>query len=322
MKIAIVGQIHQKGVDVLQEHGLKSVEVTNTDEENLIKNLSDVDGVILRTANISNNVLEKCPNIKIISRHGVGYDNVDINHLNQNKIALSITGSANAISVSEHVMAFFLQLTKIINLSDRLTRKGKFEDRGDLPDFFELYQKKVLILGFGRIGQAVAKRCLGFEMDVYVYDPFVDVATIKSQNCCAISKEEGLKKADYVSVHLPLNNDTRGFIGSEEFKNMKSNVILVNTARGGIVDEKSLFDALNKKQISGAGLDVFEKEPPDIQHPLFSLSNVILTPHNAALSLECRIRMAIESCENVAFYLGNIAKLNKNNIVNKKILGF
>ena len=320
MKIGIVGPIHEKGMKILQNEKFDIVEVNDIESSNLQKELQDVDGIVLRTAHLSNDVLKNCPNLKIVSRHGVGYDNVDINFLSQRKIALAVTGTANAISVAEHVMAFFLHLSKNINLSDSLTRKGQFEEKSRLPDFYELYQKNVLIFGFGRIGQAVAKRCHGFEMNVYVFDPFVEEKFIRSMGCQQISKDEGLKISDYISMHLPLNEKTKNFIGINEFQIMKSNCILVNTARGGVVDEQSLYEALIKKQIAGAGLDVFEQEPPQNNHPLFSLPNALLTPHNAALTLECRIRMAVESCENITFFLKNKEALNSTNIINQNLI--
>ena len=279
--------------------------------------MSEVDGILLRTAILSNDVLSCCKKLKIVSRHGVGYDNVDLNFLNQQNIALGITSTSNAVSVAEHVLTSFLYLSKNIHLSDKLTREGKFNDKSSLPNFFELYQKNIVIFGFGRIGKAVAKRCLGFEANVYVYDPFVSKDVIEENSCKLIDKSDGLKIADYISIHLPLNTDTKNFIDEQELSIMKKTSIVVNTARGGIINEASLVSALQNKKILGAGLDVFEKEPPDENHPLFNLDNVILSPHNAALTIECRKRMAIESAENIAFFLLENKKLNLNNIVNK-----
>ena len=321
MKIGLVGSIHELGWDVLRSQGHSIIEVTDVDASNLKKELADVSGIVLRTAQMPNEVIDACPNLQIIARHGVGYDNVDLNYLNKKKIALGVTGTANAVSVAEHVMTFFLQLTKNIHLSDELTRKGKFQEKGNLPSFFELYQKNVLILGFGRIGQAVAKRCLGFEMNVYVYDPYVSEDTIEKMGCRSISIEYGLKLADFISVHLPLNDKTKNFINAKNFQEMKDSCVIVNTARGGIINEQDLYNALKDKKLRAAGLDVFEKEPPPPDHPLFDLSNVLLTPHNAALTLECRMRMAVEACENVSFYLQNKEKLNLQNIINRKELG-
>ena len=317
MKIGVMGEIHQDGWKILEKNNLESFELLNFEESNLKKKLSEVDAILLRTAKLSNDVLSYCKKLKIISRHGVGYDNVNLEYLNQNNIALGITSTSNAVSVAEHVLTSFLYLSKNIHLSDKLTREGRFVDKSSLPNFFELYQKNIVIFGFGRIGKAVAKRCLGFEANVYVYDPFVSKDVIEENNCKVVDKINGIKIADYISIHLPLNTDTKNFIDEQELSIMKENAIVINTARGGIINETSLVKALENKKILGAGLDVYEKEPPDENHPLFNLKNVILSPHNAALTIECRKRMAVESAENIAFFLLDNKKLNLNNIVNK-----
>ena len=320
MKIALIGKIHEDGLKILEKEKVNILEINNLDENNLIEKLKDIDGIVLRTAKLNSKVLSECSKLKIIVRHGVGYDNVDLKYLNNNNIALGITSTSNAVSVAEHVLTLFLYLTKNLHLSDQLTRNGKFQDKFNLPNFFELYKKNILILGFGRIGQEVAKRCLGFESNVYVYDPFVDNQYIINNNCIPVEKQEGYKIADYITIHLPLNEKTKNLISLEEFILFKKNLILVNTARGGIINEKELFNALKEKKIAGAGLDVFENEPPPKNHPLFNLDNIVLSPHNAALTLECRKRMAIESCETVIYFLNKNKKLNYNNIVNKEFV--
>ena len=320
MKIALIGKIHEDGLKILEKEKANILEINNLDENSLIEKLKDIDGIVLRTAKLNSKVLSECSKLKIIVRHGVGYDNVDLKYLNNNNIALGITSTSNAVSVAEHVLTLFLYLTKNLHLSDQLTRNGKFQDKFNLPNFFELYKKNILILGFGRIGQEVAKRCLGFESKVYVYDPFVDNQYIINNNCIPIEKKEGYKIADYITIHLPLNEKTKNLISLEEFTLFKKNLVLVNTARGGIINEKELFNALKEKKIAGAGLDVFENEPPPKNHPLFSLDNIVLSPHNAALTLECRKRMAIESCETVIYFLNKNKKLNYNNIVNKEFV--
>jgi len=320
MKIALIGKIHEDGLKILEKEKVNILEINNLDENNLIEKLKDIDGIVLRTAKLNSKVLSECSKLKIIVRHGVGYDNVDLKYLNNNNIALGITSTSNAVSVAEHVLTLFLYLTKNLHLSDQLTRNGKFQDKFNLPNFFELYKKNILILGFGRIGQEVAKRCLGFESNVYVYDPFVDNQYIINNNCIPVEKQEGYKIADYITIHLPLNEKTKNLISLEEFTLFKKNLILVNTARGGIINEKELFNALKEKKIAGAGLDVFENEPPPKNHPLFNLDNIVLSPHNAALTLECRKRMAIESCETVIYFLNKNKKLNDNNIVNKDFI--
>ena len=320
MKVAVLGKVDQKGLSFLKENEFKVIEIESFEIQNLKEQLKDVDGILLRTTKLDKEILEHCDNLKIISRHGVGYDNVDLDFLNENKIALCITSTSNAVSVAEHVLSFFIYLTKKLSLSDSLVKEGNFEKRSELPNFFELYKKKVLIIGFGRIGKEVAKRCLGFDMEVYVYDPFLDNEIIIRNQCIPIEKNQGLAIADFITIHLPLNRDTKNFISQTELNLMRKNSILVNTSRGGIVNENDLCIALESKKIQGAGMDVFVSEPPESNHPFFKLDNILLTPHNAALTLECRERMSLEASQNIVFFLNNMSDLNVENLVNKKYL--
>jgi len=319
-KVAVIGPIHEDGLKILENNNFEIFVINDFAKKNLMEQLGDAEGISLRTAKLDEEILRECPKLQIVARHGVGYDNVDLNYLNQNKQALAITGTANAVSVAEHVMTMFLCLVKQINKSDNFVKSGKFKEKNELPNFFELYKKNILIMGFGRIGQALAHRCLGFEANIYVYDPFVDQQAIENKNCRKIEFDAGLSIADFISIHMPLTNETDKLISKDQFLLMKKECILVNTARGGIIDEEALVWALKNKKIYGAGLDVFETEPPSTNNPLFKLDNVLLTPHNAALSLECRKRMAVETCQNIVYYLNDSAKLNKNNIVNRKEL--
>ena len=320
MKVAVLGKVDPKGLSFLIENEFKVIEIESFEIQNLKQKLKYVDGILLRTTKLDKEILEHCYNLKIISRHGVGYDNVDLDFLNENKIALCITSTSNAVSVAEHVLSFFIYLTKNLSLSDSLVKEGNFEKRSQLPNFFELYKKKVLIIGFGRIGKEVAKRCLGFDMEVYVYDPFLDNEIIIRNQCIPIEKNQGLAIADFITIHLPLNRDTKNFISQTELNLMRKNSILVNTSRGGIVNENDLCIALDSKKIQGAGMDVFVSEPPESNHPFFKLDNILLTPHNAALTLECRERMSLEASQNIVFFLNNMSELNVENLVNKKYL--
>ena len=320
MKVAVLGKVDPKGLSFLKENEFKVIEIESFEIQNLKEQLKDVDGILLRTTRLDKEILQHCDNLKIISRHGVGYDNVDLDFLNENKIALCITSTSNAACVAVHVLSFFIYLTKNLSLSDSLVKEGNFEKRSQLPNFFELYKKKVLIIGFGRIGKEVAKRCLGFDMEVYVYDPFLDNEIIIKNQCIPIEKNQGLAIADFITIHLPLNGDTKNFISQTELNVMKKKSILVNTSRGGIVNENDLCIALESKKIQGAGMDVFVSEPPESNHPFFKLDNILLTPHNAALTLECRERMSLEASQNIVFFLKNMSKLNVDNLVNKKYL--
>ena len=320
MKVGVVGEIHKSGYEIFEKNNIEYFVTDNKEENKLKEELKDVDGIVVRTVKLNKNILSNAENLKIVSRHGVGYDNVDTNFLNENNIPLAITGTANSVSVSEHVMTMMLCLTKNIYLSDQLVKNNKFKEKANLPNFFELYHKKILILGFGRIGKALAKRCLAFDMEVYIHDPFVSENEIRKMNYIPIEKENGFKIADYISIHLPLNKETKNLISFDTFNIFKSNLILINSARGGIINEDALFDALKNKKIFAAGIDVFETEPPIKNHKLFALENTLLTPHNSALTIECRKRMAIESCENVFYFLSESKKLNENNIINSNII--
>ncbi len=153
-------------------------------------------------------------------------------------------------------------------------------------------------------------------MKVHVYDPFINPEKITSKGCKVVDLKEGFQIADFISIHLPFNEKTKNLISFNEFKLFKKNLILINTARGGIVNEEALFQSLNNRDIHSAGLDVFEKEPPEENSKLFQLNNILLTPHNSALTIECRKRMSVESCMNIINYLKNRNDLNENNIVN------
>ena len=316
-KVAILEKIHPDGLEILKNSKLEYIEIDNYSEINFDKNIKDVSAIAIRTAKLEAKIMKECNNLRIVSRHGVGYDNVDLNYLNQNNIALAITGSANAISVAEHVMGMFLNLSKLFFYSDNLVRSGNFKKNRNMPVFYELFKKNIFIVGFGRIGKMLAKRCLGFDSTVCVYDPYVDSEVIKKNNCIPVKFDEGLKIADFISLHMPLNDKTKNIISKNEFLKMKKNCILVNTSRGSIINEEDMIWALENKIIFGAGLDVFENEPPNIENKLLKFENVVLTPHVAALSIECQRRMSVETCTNIVNFLNNSNSLNIENFVNR-----
>jgi D-3-phosphoglycerate dehydrogenase len=270
----------------------------------------------LRRGKIDAEILEKCKKLKVISRHGVGYDNVDINFLKEKKISLLVTGTTASVSPAEHIMFMILNISKGLNLYDQSVRNGKFDTIMHMKhQSFELFNKKMLIVGFGRIGKQLIKRCLGFEMNIYVYDPFVDKKIIES---CGGKKvddlDDSLKETDILSLCVPLTKITHNMINIEKMKIMKKTTIIINTSRGGVVNEKDLNNALNKNMIFGAGLDVFEKEPPSNDNPLLTNKKVLLSPHAATFTKECTSDMAIQTAQNIIDFFEN--KLNKLMIVN------
>ena len=315
-KISIVDKIHSDGIKLLENKPNFQFEIIeDLSKKNLITKLPSFDGITLRRGKIDSEILEKCKNLKVISRHGVGYDNIDIKFLKKNNITLLITATTNSISPAEHVMFMILNISKGIDLYDTAVRKGEFENIMHMKHkTFQLLNKKILIVGFGRIGRRLIKRCLGFEMQVYAYDPFVDQTTIESFGGIKVNNlDEALKEADILSLNVPLTEKTYNMINLEKIKLMKKTSVIINTSRGGVVNEKDLNDALNQGIIYGAGLDVFEKEPPENSNPLLKNNKVVLSPHAATFTKECLSDMSIETVQNIIDFFEN--KLNKSVIV-------
>jgi D-3-phosphoglycerate dehydrogenase len=314
-KIAIIEEIHKDGLDLLKKNSNYEYElITDVSVDNLIKVLPHFDACTLRVTKLDEKILKHCPKMKVISRHGVGYDNVDLNYIKKNNISLLITATANAIAVAEHVLSMFLSLSKSITKYDDEVRAGNFKNNAHKIKTFELFNKNILIAGFGRIGKKLIKRCLAFDTKVYIYDPYVDKEVITKHGGIKINNiEEGIKIADYVSLHMPLTIETKGLINYSVLQKMKSSSIIVNTARGGIINEKDLDKALNENLLFGAALDVFSKEPIDIDNPLLKNKKVILSPHSATFTDECTSRMSIETTKNIIDFFEN--KLDKSMIL-------
>jgi len=314
-KIAIIEEIDKEGLRLFDNNPNFSYEIiTDTSEENLIKVLPNYDGCSLRVSKLTSKIMSVCKNLKIISRHGVGYDNVDLNYIKKNNITLTITATANATAVSEHVMYMMLVLSKAKLTYDNEVRIGAFKKNVKSIKTFELMGKEILIAGFGRIGRSLIKKCLGFNMKVSVYDPYIDEKTINDYDGKKVSSlKDAVMKADFVSIHMPLSDKTKNLFDYELIKKMKKNSIIINTARGGIVNEVDLNTALNENLIFGAGLDVFEKEPPNPENLLLKNKKIIMSPHTSALTDECKVRMAKETVKNIIDFFEN--KLDKSVIV-------
>jgi D-3-phosphoglycerate dehydrogenase len=314
-KILVIQPIHEAGIKLLESNPNYEFEVVeNVDAEFLKSKIKDCDGASIRTAKLTSDVIEAANNLKIISRHGVGYDNIDLEASKKNNLTLAITATANAVAVAEHVMFMLLNISKRKNMYDDTVKSGKFSDRNKLPKTVELWSKNILIAGFGRIGQALIKRCLGFEMNVFVYDPFVSKDVIEKLGGIKVeSMEDACKDMDAISLHIPLNDKTKNIINYDLLKTMKNNCIIINAARGGIVNEVDLDKALNEDLIFGAGLDVFEIEPPEASNPLLKNDKVFLSPHTASFTEECMTRMGKETVQNIIDFFDE--KLEKSKIV-------
>ena len=315
-KIAIVDQIHKDGIKLLNQNSKFTYEIIeDLSKQNLLLKLPNFDGITLRRGKIDAEILEKCKNLKVISRHGVGYDNVDIECLKKKNIKLLVTATTTSTSPAEHIMFMILNISKGIDFFDNAVRSGNFKSVMQMEHKnFEISEKKILIVGFGRIGKKLIKRCLGFEMEVLVYDPFVEKKKIESLGGVKVNDlQEGLKLADVLSLSVPLTKKTYNMINIQNMKMMKNTSIIINVSRGGVVNENDLNEAINRKIIFGAGLDVFEKEPPETNNPLLKNKRVVLSPHAATFTKECLSKMSIETVQNVIDFFEK--KIEKNKIV-------
>ena len=284
-KILVIQNIHQEGINLLKGNSSYEFEIFDEINEDLKQKIVDCDAISIRTAKLPNEIISSAKKLQVISRHGVGYDNIDLKSTKEIGATLTITATANAVAVAEHVMFMLLNISKRKDMYDQSVKLGKFNDRNKLPKTIELWGKNILIAGFGRIGQALIKRCLGFEMNVFVYDPYINDEKIKSLGGKKVNDiKEAVKEMDAISLHMPLNDETKNIVNYDLLRSMKTNCIVVNAARGGIINEVDLDKALRENLIFGAGLDVFETEPPKSDNPLLKNDKVFLSPHTAAFT--------------------------------------
>ena len=314
-KILIIQPIHKAGIELLENNSDYEVElIENVDDKDIKSKIAECDGLSIRTAKLSSELINVSKKLKIISRHGVGYDNIDLKSSKEKNITLAITATANAVAVAEHVIFMLLNISKRKDMYDKTVREGNFTNRNKLPKTIELWKKNILIAGFGRIGQSLIKRCKGFEMNVFVYDPFISKKKIEEFGGIKVEDlNETVKSMDAISLHMPLNEKTKNIINLDLIKTMKKNCIIINAARGGIINEQDLNKALNENLIFGAGLDVFETEPPKEDNPLLKNDKVFLSPHTATFSEECMIRMGKETIQNIIDFFEK--KLDKSKII-------
>ena len=232
----------------------------------------------------------------------------------QEKIILSITANANATTVAEHAFFMMLSISKGFDTYDKTVKEGKFANRNNLKMSKELSNKNILITGFGRVGKNLMKKCVGFDMNIFVYDPFIDEKIVENLGGKKVDNfQNTIKEMDYVSLHVPLTDKTKNLINIKVLSTMKKNSIIINASRGGVINENDLNEALNKSMIFGAGLDVFEEEPPNPNNPLLKNKNVLLSPHAATFTEECKERMGKETIQNIIDFFEN--KLDKSKIV-------
>jgi D-3-phosphoglycerate dehydrogenase len=281
--------------------------------------LRDTDGIALSLTPLKGPEIAVAPRLRVAARIGVGYDAVDIPALTARGIPLMVVGTANSVSVAEHAIFMMYALAKKSMFQDAAVREDRWQDRWkDVP--VDLAEKTILIVGFGRIGTRTAKRCAAMDMHVLVYDPYVPAATVKAAGYESVSDlDAAVARADIVCIHCPKTPETIGMFNAARIARMKPTAYIVNTARGGLIDEGALHAALSSGKLAGAGIDVFDKEPTPADNPLIKLPNTIVSAHMAGVTVESMDRMAITTVKNILSVLDGTP--NKENAVNKEVFG-
>lgn len=318
-KVLVVGGIGQAGLDILNARDDVEVEVLrDVTPEAYASALKDAEAVTLGGTPLKAEHIAVAAKLKVACRIGVGFDAVDVNALTERGIPLAVTGTANSPSVAEQAFAMMLSLAKQGLRYDSALKDGNYRVRGEHPAF-DLNRKKLLVVGFGRIGSRTAVRAVAFEMHVYVCDPYIDQQLIEDAGCTSVADiHDVLPDMDFVTIHVPRNKETYGMFSAKEFASMKESAYIVNTARGGLIDEAALYEELRKGGLAGAGLDVFDPEPPEPDNPLLKLDNVIVSPHTAGVSVEAAARMSAQTARNAL--AGIDGTLEAEFVVNAEVL--
>ncbi|MBI9109126.1 MAG: hydroxyacid dehydrogenase [Spirochaetales bacterium] len=287
------------------------------DEKTVAGLIADCDAVLVRTATkLGRQTLSSAGKMKLISRTGTGVDNVDVESATDNGIIVCNTPSANTKSVAEHTVTLMFSLLKQIVKLNKETKSGNWSSR-DTDTGTDLNGKNLGLVGFGRIGQMVAKMTSVFGMKIHFFDPVMTDMAVNKDYVCHKELNSLLSSCDILSLHLPLIKSTRNIIGSDEIALMKKGSYIINTSRGGLINEEALIEGINSGQLRGAGLDVFEDEPVKKDNPLCKVDNIIMTPHAAALTPECKLNVAVEAVRNILDFLDNG---KPSSVVNPEVL--
>ncbi|NJE85270.1 hydroxyacid dehydrogenase [Thermococcus sp. CX2] len=298
MKVLVAAPLHEKAIEVLKNAGFEVVYEEYPNEERLIELVGDVEAIIVRSKpKVTRKVIEAAPKLKVIGRAGVGLDNIDLEAAKERGIKVVNSPAASSRSVAELTIALIFAVARKIAFADRKMREGVWAKKQSMG--IELEGKTIGVVGFGRIGYNVAKIAKALGMNVLLYDPYPNEERAKEVGGKFVSLEELLKESDVVTLHVPLIDATYHLINEERLKLMKPTAILINAARGAVIDTEALVKALQEGWIAGAGLDVFEEEPLPKDHPLTKLDNVVLTPHIGASTVEAQMRAGVQVAEQI-----------------------
>ena len=312
-KVLVLGKIHKAGINYLKNLSYQVDEVSDQDDN--YKNILNLyDALILKMTKVDQEFIELSKNLKIIARHGVGYNNVDLDVINKKKIPLFIVGDVNSTSVAEHTFGLIINIAKKINFYDSEVRSNNFEIRNSFNSR-DLNKKNILIFGYGRIGKKVADICNFFNMNVFVYDKFLKLDNLSNNTKIVNNINDNLSIYDFISLHIPFSNSEKALIDKTFLNKLKSDCAIINTSRGDLINENDLISHLNENKNFYAGLDVFNPEPPHSKNELLKLKNTILTPHSAAYTEECLSEMSLHCAINIEnFFKGNI---DQSRLINK-----
>ncbi len=315
-KILVSDKLADDGINYLNEQSDIQVHIqTGLNEDELCEIIADYDALLIRSdTKVTQKVLQAATNLKVVGRAGIGVDNVDIPAATEQGVIVMNTPDANATTTAELAIAHMFSLSRNLPKASRSVRAGKWE-RSQLVGA-EINHKTFAILGFGTIGRLAAKRAVGLGMRVIAYDPFVTPEIFAECSAESVTLDELIKQADYLTLHCPMMEKTRGIIGADQLAAMKKSAMIINCARGGLIDEVALYDALKNGEIAGAALDVYEQEPPK-ESPLLELDNIVFTPHLGASTREAQVAVSVAIAIQAVTYLKTGEAINALNLSTK-----
>jgi D-3-phosphoglycerate dehydrogenase len=318
-KVLAYGALAPAAAAILAKRAdIDTVTIAGGDIALLHREVAEAEAVIARYLPFDRETIARAKRLKVVARYGVGYDNIDIQALTERGIPLATVGEANAVTVSEHALFMMLALAKQGIAYDRASRTGGWDRRESLATF-ELWRKTLLIVGFGRVGSRVAERCLAFGMRVLVYDPYIPQSDVEARGAVPVADlDAAIPEADIVTLHTPATPETKNLIDGPRLQRFRSSALLINTARGSLVDEAALVAALQADKLGGAGVDVYAVEPPATDHPLSTAPRTVLSPHSAGLTVECAARMGDVCAENALAAIDG--RLDPAYVVNPEVL--
>ncbi|MHA1505637.1 MAG: phosphoglycerate dehydrogenase [Candidatus Asgardarchaeia archaeon] len=307
------GKICKKPIELLEKvaHIERNPYDRKMSKEELIQMAKDAEILVVGNDKIDEEVMDKCKKLRLIARHGIGVDNIDLKAATERGIIVTYTPQANSESVADFTIGLMISLSRKIIKANNDTKRGDIKVTEYIGS--EIYKKTLGVIGLGAIGSRVAKRAKGFDMRVLAYDPYASKEKAEELGVELVDKDYLLKESDFVTLHVPLTPETEGMIGERELKLMKKTAFLINTSRGGVVDERALHKALEEGWIAGAALDVYVKEPPDPDDPIVKLEDTITTPHIAAYTMEALCRMGMMIAEDVMKFLNGERPINVAN---------